>query len=178
MIKLILKISLATIFTASLVLVGCNKVKSLLDISFDADFNVDMSVDAVDSGLGYGWFEMEETVDPLADEEVRKYIDNIKDWAITDLKIKFNQVDPDFDLSESMIKMYNNEKVVSWDLPDQKIMEGSEILLDNENNQWSLLNEIIKQKEPFKVYLTGKTVPASHFNLQLVFKSKITANPL
>lgn len=178
MIKLILKIFLAAIFTASVVFAGCNKVKSLLDINFDADFKVDMSVDAVDSGLGYGEFNIKETVDPLDDEEVQKYIDNIKGWEVTDLTIKFKQVDPDFDLSEGQAKMYNDNKTVEWNLTDQKVYSDLEISLGNENNQWAGVNELINQKKPFTINLTGKTTPGSKFKVQLIFNSKITANPL
>ena len=178
MIKLILKTSLALILTVSVIITGCNKVKGLLDINFDADFTVDMSVDASDSGLGNGSFDVEETVDPLENDDVRKYIDNIKDWEATDLTLKFKQVAPEFDLSEGKAKMYNGNKEVTWNLEDQKITENTEVKLGNDNNQWTTVNEMIMQKEPFTIELSGKATPGSQFKVQLVFNSKITANPL
>lgn len=178
MTKLLLQTALSVIFTVSIVFTGCNKVKGLLDINFDANFSVDMSVDALDSGTGFGVFDVEETLDPLADEEVQKYIDNIKDWAVTDLKIKFSQVNPEFDLSECIASMFLDEKTVTWYIADQHVINGDEVNLGNEENQWSMVNEIIKQKKPFTITLSGKTTPASQFKVQLIFNSKITANPL
>jgi len=178
MTRLILKTLVSLIFAFALITVGCNKVKDLLDIKFDADFKIDMSVNTDDSGLGFGYFNVEETVDPLSDEEVQKYIDNIKNWEIIDLKIKFNQVNPDFYMTEGIVKIYLDEKEVSWLLEDQQITPGSEFALGNEENQWNMVNEIINQKKPFKIKLTGKATPASNFNLQLMVNSKITANPL
>jgi hypothetical protein len=178
MTRLILKTSVTFFLAYALITVGCNKVKELLDIKFDADFTINLPVNADDSGLGFGYFNVEETVDPLSDEEVQKYIDNIKSWEIIDLKIKFNQVNPDFDMTEGIVKIYLDEKEVSWLLEDQQIIVGSEFALGNEDNQWSMVNEIINQKKPFKIKLTGKATPASNFNLQLIVNSKITANPL
>lgn len=178
MVKINLKILLSVIVVLALSIAGCNKVKELLDIKFDVDFKVDMSVEAGDSGCEGGAFSVEKTIDPLADDDVKKYIDNIKGWEVTQLSLLFKQVSPDFYLSEGLVKLSHQETEVIWNLDDQQIKENTEIFLANDNGQWQKVNEIMNKKEAFKVFFSGKADPGSDFVLQLVINSKITANPL
>lgn len=162
----------------AITIAGCNKVKEILDIKFDADFTVDLSVESSNTGLDKSTFNVEKTVDPLEDETVQQYIDNIKGWEVLQLDIKFNQVYPDFYLSDGIVKIAGNGREVSWNLNDQDIIDGKVIALGNENGEWNMLNEIMNQKEPFIVYFSGNAEPASSFVLQFIIKTKITANPL
>ena len=178
MVKMNLKILVSVIAIVALSIASCNKVKALLDIKFDVDVKVDMTVKADESGLEGGAFVVDKTIDPLADEEVKKYIDNIKGWEVLQLSILFKQVNPDFYLSEGLVKLSSAQKEVEWNLKDQQIKKDTKIDLSNDSGQWFIVNEIMNEKKPFNVHFSGIADPGSNFVLELIIKTKITANPL
>lgn len=178
MVKGNIKIFLSIFVAVTILIAGCNKVKQLLDVKFDANFIVNLAVEAEDYGLDGGFFSIEKVVDPLADEEVKKYIDNIKGLEVTGLSMIFKQVNPGFNLSEGIAKMSLDNWEVTWNLKDQLVTDGTEVALGNENGQWNMVNDIMNQKKEFLIIVSGKSEPASSFVIQIDIKTKITANAL
>lgn len=172
------RITLSVFVVAATLLSGCNKAKELLDVKFNTEFSVDLPVNVSGGRSIDGSFFVEETIDPLADEEVEKYIDNIKSFEITEIKGIFHQVDPDFDLSGGLVKVSSDSKEASWSLPVQEITNGSVVTLDDQNGQWQTTNDILGEKQPFTVHFSGTTSGEEDFVLQVIIKTKITANPL
>ena len=172
------KIILSVLLITGLAWSGCNKAKELLDVEFDADFKVNLPVYLTGARALDGAFLVEKTVDPLADEEVEKYIDNIKGWNVTEFSGVFLHVNPDFELTNGLVKISSASKQASWNLDDQTITEGTEISLGNENGQWQTINEIFGQKEEFTAHFSGNNSLEEDFTLQLIIKTRVTANPL
>lgn len=170
------RIILSLLVITATVWSGCNKAKELLDVEFDADFTVDLPVTTTRSVEGS--FNVEETVDPLSDDDVAKYIDNIKSWNITNLSGLFLQVNPDFDLSNAQVMVSSGDKEAIWNLADQNITEGTSITLSNENGQWETVNEILGMKQEFTVSFSGDSSLDDDFVLQLTIFTRVTANPL
>lgn len=172
--KVILSILLFTGFVWS----GCNKAKELFDVEFDADFKVNLPVKIDGTRSLDGEFLVEETVDPLADEEIEKYIDNIKSWNVTQLSGTFLQVNPDFELTNGLVKISSSSEEAIWNLNDQMISEGTEIVLGNEDGQWNTVNQILDEKQEFTILFSGNNSMEEDFVLQLVIETRVTANPL
>lgn len=171
------RIILSVLVITATVWSGCNKAKELLDVEFDADFTVDLPV-SHSTRSAEASFLVEETVDPLADENVEKYIDNIKSWNITDLTGVFLQVNPDFDLTNGQVSVTSDDKSAVWNLANQTITEGSQISLGNEDGQWATVNEILGQKQVLTVRFSGDSSLDEDFTLRLTMYTQVTANPL
>lgn len=171
------RIILSALVISATVWSGCNKAKELLDVEFDADFTVDLPV-TQSSRSAEATFLVEETVDPLANETVEQYIDNIKSWNITDLTGIFLQVNPDFDLTNGMVSVSSGDKSAVWNLATQTITEGSQITLGNDDGQWDTVNEILGQKQVFNVRFSGDSSLDDDFTLRLTIFTRVTANPL
>lgn len=172
------KIILSVLLITGVAWSGCNKAKELLDVEFETNFKVNLPVSLTGSRSLDGVFLVEKTVDPLSDEEVEKYIDNIKAWNVTEFTGIFLHVNPDFVLTNGLVKMSSVDKEVIWNLEDQTITEGSVINLGNENGQWQTVNDILGQKKEFTVHFSGNNSLEEDFTLQLIIKTRVTANPL
>lgn len=173
-----LRIILTVLLFTGFIWSGCDKAKELLDVEFDADFKVNLPVKLNGTRSLDGAFIVEETVNPLADEEIEKYIDNIKSWNVTELSGTFLQVDPDFELTNGLVKISSSSKEAIWNLDDQLITEGSEIILGNENGQWNTVNQILNDKQEFTILFSGNNSQEEDFVLQLLIETRVTANPL
>jgi len=173
-----LRTVLISLLLTGLVWSGCNKAKELFDVEFDADFKVNLPVNLIGTRSIDGAFMVEETVNPLADEEIEKYIDNIKAWNVTQLSGSFLQVNPDFELTNGLVKISSPGQEAIWNLDNQIITEGTEIILGNENGQWNTVNQILNEKQEFTVLFSGNNSLEEDFVLQLFIETRVTANPL
>lgn len=166
---------------ATLIIASCNTVKDALDVTFDTSFTAPLNIDVPEgtkAGIN-GTFNESATIDPLTDENVKKYADNLKDFEVTELTGEITSINKDVTLTTMTITVSNASKSTSWTVNNVAISQGTKITFGNDNGEWDTVNNILKDKQEFTVTAQGETdQDGVQFNLNLTIKVRVTANPL
>lgn len=161
---------------------GCEKIKSLLDVEFDANYNVDINITVPAPGsvkAVQGSFEGNATIDPTSNPDVSKYLNLIKSWHVNELTGTFKNVSKDAILQTGTLSFSSDAGTASWTVTNVQIKDGSSFTLDNANGQWDNLDKILSAKKEFNVHFSGTTDKDDFtFTLSVEVHSTITANPL
>lgn len=168
---------LAFLLLTGIVFTGCNKVKELADVTFNASYDANLNV-VVPSTRNVS-FETETTIDPNADEEVQKYLDKIKSFNVQSMTATVTSITKDVTLVTSDLTVFNSGKTATWHMENLPLTVGASIPLDNDDGQWDTVDQIFGDKTPFTVKLVGETDEGDvSFTLKVSITTKITANPL
>ncbi len=161
---------------------GCEKIKSLLDVKFDANYTVDMNMTVPAAGSIAGVqsaFEGSATIDPTSNADVSKYLNLIKSWHVTGLTGTFKNVTKEAVLQSGTITFSSDAGTAKWTFQNVPIKNGGTFTMDNTNGQWGELDKILSAKKKFTVTVKGNTdIDGFSFTLSVEVKSTITANPL
>ncbi|VAW26512.1 hypothetical protein MNBD_BACTEROID07-48 [hydrothermal vent metagenome] len=162
---------------------GCGKIKSLLDVKFDANYtvNLNMSVPAASSTLKsvQSSFEGSATVDPTSNSDVSKYLNLIKSWTVNSITGTFNNVTKEAVLQNGTLTFTSDAGTASWTFTNVQIKNGGTITIDNTSGQLDELSKILSAKKVFTVSFTGTTDKDDFtFTLSLEINSTVVANPL
>ncbi len=178
-----MKMFFATILLSGLMFsTGCEKIKSLLDEKFDANYTVDlnMTVPATGSIAGVqSSFEGSATIDPTSNSEVSKYLNLIKSWHVTGLTGTFKNVTKEAVLQSGTITFSSDAGTAEWTFQNVPIKNGGTFTMNNTSGQWDELDKILSAKKKFTVTVQGTTdIDNFSFTMSVEVKSTITANPL
>ena len=174
---------LFALLAIALMIGACNTVEDLADVTFDAEFKADLNCDvppgSFKSGLN-GVFSASETIDPLADPEVEKYIDKIKSWEVTGVTGEILSVSKDsVNLLNAHLEVASANHSASWQIPATPLVVGQQIVLDNSDGQWDTIDSILGEKKVFTISVDGATDEDDvTFIIRVILKTKVTANPL
>ncbi len=179
-----MKMFFATILISGLMFsTGCSKIKSLLDVKFDANYTVDMnmtvppasgSIKTVQSS-----FSGSAQIDPTSNSDVSKYLNLIKSWHVNSLTGTFKNVSKEAVLQNGTLTFTADAGTATWTFSNIKIANNGTFTLDNTNGQWDELDKIFSAKKVFNVQFSGTTdIDDFSFTLSVQINSTITANPL
>jgi hypothetical protein len=161
---------------------GCDKVKSLLDVKFDANYTVDLNMNIPASGTiksVQSAFQGSATVDPTSNADVAKYLDLIKSWHVTGLTGTFKNVSKEAVLQNGTLTFSSDAGKATWTFSNVAIKDGGTFSLDNTNGQWDQLDKILSAKKKFTVSVQGKTdIDGFSFTMSVKVNTEVTANPL
>lgn len=171
-------------FLAVALLIGaCNTVSDLADVTFDAEFKADLNCevlpDSSRSGIN-GTFASSDTINPLSNSEVEKYIDKIKEWEVKSVTGEVLSVSKEgVNLLSANVEVFSDNHNASWQISNTPLIVGQTITLDNGNGQWDTIDSIMSDKEVFVVSISGETDQSDvTFVIRVTIQTKITANPL
>jgi hypothetical protein len=182
--KNLIKILLLLVMTAGLS--SCEKIRSIFDVDFDTTLSGDLEIDIQDmevlkSAEEYA-FKDEVTVDPMDNEDIADYIDNIKKMDVNDVILSVEYVNKQDVIFKSgtyfRVANYTNE--VTWTLSgDWPIVEGTEITLEDLGGTYDALEKILDTKVVFTISTEGTcTVTNVFIVIRLGIDTKVTASPL
>lgn len=162
---------------------SCEKLKSLADVEFDANFESELNVPIQPTSLKstQGSFNKTETIDPLSNAEFQKYQNKIKNINVTQAEITILEPNPSSIVvsSATLSAMMTNMPTASWSISNETLTDGKKIILDNNQQQFDKLRAIINEKKPFDVNLQGvANVDQGSFKVKVKFKTRVKANPL
>lgn len=178
-----MKIFFAAILVSGLLFTtGCSKIKSLLDVKFDANYpvNINITVPALGSiEAVQGSFSESVTIDPTSNSDVSKYLNLIKSWHVTELTGTFKNVSKVAVLKNGTISFSSTADSASWTFTNVPIQNGGTFTMDNANGQWTELDKVLSSKKPFTVTVSGTTDKDDFtFTMSVEIQSTVTANPL
>ncbi|HDO06352.1 MAG TPA: hypothetical protein ENG85_01580, partial [Bacteroidetes bacterium] len=128
---------------------GCEKVKSLLDMKFDANYTVDINVSVPASAsieAVQGSFSESATIDPTENPDVSKYLNLIKSWTVTRLTGTFKDVSKEAVLNNGTISFSSDADTATWNFTNVAIKNGGTFTMDNTNGQWTEFDKILSAK--------------------------------
>ncbi len=179
-----MKMLFATILLSGLMFsTGCEKVKSLLDVKFDANYTVNLNT-TVPPASGtiksiQSSFEGSATIDPTSNPDVSKYLNLIKSWTVNSITGTFNNVTKEAVLQTGVLTFSSDAGIATWTFTNVQIKNGGTVTIDNTNGQLDKLSTILSSKKPFTVNLAGTTDKDDFsFTLSLEINSTVVANPL
>jgi PBP1b-binding outer membrane lipoprotein LpoB len=181
--KSIKRLSILILFV-SIIFSGCEKIKSLADVTFEAEFSTDLPVQIQPTSLKAdinGTFFETATIDPLSDTEFAKYAEKIKKIEIIEATAEVITINPSPILlvTANLTASATNFTSAVWSFANESLTQGKQLTLGNENSQWTNLQKILDSKEVFNVTLQGQAdVDEASFTVRVKYKTKITANPL
>ncbi len=178
-----MKIFFAAVLLSGLMFTtGCSKIKSLLDVKFDANYTVDLNVKIPAPGslkTVQSSFEGSATIDPTSNSDVSKYLNLIKSWNVTGLTGTFKNVTKEAVLQTGILKISSDAGTSKWTFTNVQIKNDGTFTLDNTNGQWDELDRILSAKKPFTVDVSGTTDKDDFsFTMSIKIQSTVTANPL
>ncbi len=165
---------------------SCDKLKNLADIEFDTTLSGNLNILVEEPGtksalVSYS-FSANTNINPLDDDNVAKYIDNIKDWSVNGITarvVSVNKPNVVF-LSGTFFKVSNNTHSAQWTLPvDFSVVENAQFSLDNSGGAWDAVRQILLKNSAFNIMVDGEcTENDVTVVIKLSIGAKVTANPL
>ncbi|PLX05794.1 MAG: hypothetical protein C0598_13810, partial [Marinilabiliales bacterium] len=78
-----------------------------------------------------------------------------------------------------VVSVVSGTKTASWTFTNEQMIQGSTLILTNDNGQWDTVNSILNDLTEFTATVTGETSEDDvQFTYQLEIKVRVTANPL
>lgn len=162
----------------SLIYAGCSKIENAADVEFDADYNTNLFADVPASGQKAA-FVAESKIDPLENDDVSKYINQIKNIEIQKITAEVVEINKEATLVSGNLDIYTSSNKASWNLDNLPLTKGAVLELNNTEGQWNTVKQIFAEKTSFDVKLTGNTNQGDlMFTLKVSIETKVTANPL
>ncbi|MCD6544280.1 MAG: hypothetical protein J7K34_07200 [Flavobacteriaceae bacterium] len=165
---------------------SCDDIESLADFDFNSNLGADLNVVVPATGamkatvkIGGISFSEEEIIDPLADSQIKKYLDNLKSFDVQEITGTVKRVSKPVTIVSGNITISQGSKSASWSVTNFDVVNGAKIILDSGEGQWATVNQILKSKGKFTAKIVG-TVDNSDvsFTIYILIKVKVVANPL
>ncbi len=174
-----IKIALLAILIGAIGFTGCEKVKDIADVKFNANYTTDLNINVTPGRDINGTFSESATINPTSDEQVEQYLDLIKSWEVTGLTGEFLNTSQDFTLVNTEFTISSEDKSAVWQFSDIAVTDGTALTLDNANGQWDTVNQILAEKQTFTVTFSGETdTDEVSFTMRITIQTEVTANPL
>ncbi len=168
---------------ASVILTGCKEAEEILYVNFKADYDtsIDVNIPPTTGGkIGTdGTFSVNETIDPTTNLDYSKYINNIKEVDIKEVKAEVISITKNIVLQSVNLSVTNTDNAANWSFANEPIEVGTILTLGNEQGQWTSMTNIMLGKSPFTVKIDGATDEDDvDFVVKFSLKSEVTASPL
>ncbi len=160
----------------------CNKLEDLLDVTFNVEYSVDL--DAIVPPLANlkttnGNFSASASIDPNTNEKFAEYADKIKGVEITSISAKVLEISKQVTIEHASIAVFSGTKNTSWAFSNEILTVGKILTMGNESGQWTIVQDILEDKNIFTVDVVGETdVDDVEFTIEITIRSKVIANPL
>ncbi len=164
---------------------SCDSIESLTDVDFNSQLSADLNV-VVPQAVSYKYtqtggvnFSEEETIDPLSDSNIKKYLDKLKSFDVQEITGTVKRVSKPVTIETGTITISQGSQVASWSISNFDVVSGAQIILDSGEGQWNTVNQILKTKNKFTAKIMGTVDNYDvSFTINVLIKVKVVANPL
>ncbi len=179
------KIILLSLAIIGIAFAGCQKVKSLADITIHPSFSTDIQVTippttSIESTNSSYSFNDSVTIDPTSDTLVSKYQSYIKSWQVDSITAIFTNVSPaTVNLTNVSLQIKTSSETFGWQESSISISDGTNLVLGNTEGQLDKLGQVLNGTQPFTLKLSGVSGQNDvHFTLSVKINTTLVANPL
>jgi hypothetical protein len=158
---------------------GCEKVKDLNTVDFDAAFSGDL--DCITAGLKSNLlvptFSASAVINPTEDPNVNTYLNNIQKYEIQSVKATITSMSQEnVTMTSADLSIYNFQYNAGWEFQDELLTTGKTLTLGNENGQWNTVSNILKDGQEFTILITGEAdFSGITFTVKVDIDTKVTA---
>lgn len=182
--KTFVKLILLVMLTAGLS--SCQKIKSLFDVEFDTTLTGGLNIDipeSVKKSTNFVDFNASALMNPLSDDDIDKYSENITDFDVKKVLGEVTFVSDDDIVFKSGTSFYvtDNSSTITWTIDsDWPIAVGTKMTLgDLGNNIYVEVGNILSKLEPFTVGITGEcSKDGISADVDFIIEVTVVANPL
>ena len=179
-----MKIFLLVMLTAGLS--SCQKIKSLFDVEFDTTLSGDLNIDIQESAMkstNFYKFEDSALMNPLSDEDIEEYSENITNFDVTKVLGEVTYVNKSNIVFKSGTSFYISDgtSTVTWTIDsDWSIVEGTQLTLgDIGNDIYKEVGDILGELEQFTVGIDGECSESGvSVDIEFIIEVTVVANPL
>lgn len=164
---------------------SCEKIKSIFDVEFDTTLSGEMDIeiqDDVKKSTNEYEFQTSTLIDPLDDEDIDEYVDNIKDFAVNlvEAEVMFVSKENIIFKAGTSFSVYDANDKVSWTLgSDWLVTEGTLVTLEDISEVYDAVADILAKKQPFSISVNGTSTEKGIFvTIGMNIETMVTANPL
>lgn len=166
--------------------VSCEAIKSIADVEFGTNVETDLNINVADqakkSGLMPYTYDTSAVLDPTSDPEVKKYVDNIKNYQVTSITATITEVsEPGIILlADTWFMLSDLSDKVTWTLAkDFNATVDNSYTLGNDNGEWGTVNTILGRNQEFTLSSAGSSNTNNvTIKMKLSIGATVTANPL
>lgn len=163
----------------AMVFTGCDKVSDLKTVTFDADFSASLNCTtaSLKSAAENHAFSGTAVIDPAADTNVSKYLNNIKKYEVEAVHATITSMSQEnVTVYTATLDVSNAGRETGWTMTNELLTTGKTITLGNENGQWDTVSEILKDGQVFTVSINGEADTGSvTFTLRVRIETKVEA---
>lgn len=166
---------------------GCEKIKSLADVTFDANFEAEMDVvvqPTLKDSQAMGTFSEQETIDPTSNADFNTYSEKIKEIKVEKVIVEIisitNAPNSTVQLGSATLSVEKTGYTsAQWVEQNQTLTVGKTFEYNTASDQFTNLMNIINTKQSFDVKFYGTADPVNAgFRVKVYLNTKITANAL
>lgn len=165
-----------------LLFTGCEKVKDLNTINFDADFStaIECETHGLKSPANNPVFSASAVIEPTSDPNVNIYLNNIRNYDIQAVKATITSMSQEnVTIISADLDIYNFQYDAKWTFQNELLTTGKTFTLGNENGQWDTVSSILKDGQEFTVIITGEADFSNiTFTLKVDIETRVEANVL
>jgi hypothetical protein len=165
---------------AAMVMTGCDKVKNLNTVDFDATFaaNLDCITAGQKSSLLVPTFSASAVIVPTEDPNVNIYLSNIQKYDIQSVKGTITSMSQEnVTMTSADLTIYNFQYNAGWEFQNELLTVGKTLTLGNEKGQWDTVSQILKDGQEFTVLITGEAdFSGVTVTIKIDIETKVTAN--
>jgi hypothetical protein len=170
----------------SISITSCEKIKSIFDVEFDTTLEgylfIDVNESLQKSTASYSFYQ-ETFVDPLQDEDIAEYEENIKKIKVTNVIATITDVNkPDVVFLKGTRITVKGSTTVTWTLEDEwPIVVGDEIVLGDDVSVkiYKAVTEMLSDKESLTIIAQGDCNQKEvYVSLKVGIDVEVTASPL
>ncbi len=175
----------AVIVLAAFTIAGCEKIKSLADVEFTADYSADIDVTiapdekSTSKATQNYTFNESETIDPNSNPDFDTYADKIKDVEVKSVTAEVVSINKEVTLFETTLEIFSDNHSASWYFEEQVVNVGTSLSLQQDDAKLTAIEDIIDEREPFTVSVNGESSEDDvQMTIRVTVETEITANPL
>jgi hypothetical protein len=180
----LVKLFLLVMLTAGIS--SCQKIKSLFDVEFDTTLSGDLNIDIPESSkkaADFSKFEASALMNPLTDEDIDEYSENIEEFDVTKVLGEVTYVNKENIVFKSGTSFYikDNTSTVTWILDnDWSIVVGTQLTLGDLGNEiYKEVGEILGKLDNFTVGIDGECSESGvSVDVEFIIEVTVVANPL
>jgi len=165
---------------------SCEKIKGLFDVDFDTTLSGELDIEIPESGLKsaeFYEFTSVATIEPLDDEDIAEYYDNIEEInvnAILATVVGVNKNDVVFK-KDTYFQILDKADTATFTVQeDWPIMQGTSLTLGElGSDNYKTVELILNKKKQFQIKAKGEcTQKGVEITIDLGIRTTVIANPL
>ena len=164
---------------------SCEMIKGWFDVDFETTFSGDLNIDILESArksTSNYTFQSTAPINPLEDDQVAEYQDNIKEVVITRILAEVLELNRDsvVFMEGTTFSIVSGSNITEWSLGnDWTIVDTTEIRLLDLDGAYNQIEDMIEAQEEFNVGVSGICSEAGvSLSLRISIETQIAAEKL